>query len=124
MTEANKNAVSAIARIAVLLRVLLLWKLRFESSFTAARVSFSNSIISPSSFLDFSIFNTDNAVCKLGDSVIMRNHYYRLMEFHAGNFQEGKNVLTRPAVQIASRFVGQNDLRLSKQSTGKETRCC
>ena len=50
-------------------------------------------------FRNFSIFNADNAVRKLGNFVIVGNHYKGLAELLAGSFQKSQNIVTRPAIQ-------------------------
>ena len=55
------------------------------------------------------VLNADNAVGKLGNLVVMGYHHQRLMKFTAGCFQQAQHIAARPAVQIAGRFVSQDD---------------
>ena len=64
------------------------------------------------------VLNADNAVGKLGDFVVVGNHYQRLMEFVAFGFQNPQYIVARPTVQIADRLVSQNDGGLGNKSTG------
>ena len=65
------------------------------------------------------IFNAYNAVGKLGDLVIVGYHHQRLMEFAAGRFQKTQHIAARPAVQIAGRFVSQDDVFIDIQNRDK-----
>ena len=64
------------------------------------------------------VLNADNAVGKLGDLVVMGYHHQRLMEFAAGFFQQAQHITARPAVQIAGRFVSQDDGGLRNEGAG------
>lgn len=101
MIEVNRNAVSVIARIAVTFRTLFFLKYFFERFFITFVLLFPKRIslmfLSPL-LRDFTIFNPNNAVGKLGDFVVVGNHYQRLMEFFAGGFQKPQYITARPAV--------------------------
>ena len=64
------------------------------------------------------VLNTNNAVGKLSDLIIMGNHYEGLVEFCAGNFQQAQHIAAGHTIQIAGRLVSQNDSRLRYQSAG------
>ena len=58
------------------------------------------------------ILDPNDAVGKLGDLTVMGNHHEGLMEFLACGFQKPQHIGAGLAVQIASRFISQDDCRL------------
>ena len=59
--------------------------------------------------MDFSIFNTDGAVSLFRNLRVMGYHYDSLMEFLAGDFQKLDYLIAGLAVQIAGRFISQDN---------------
>ncbi len=53
------------------------------------------------------VLNTNNAVGKLGDLIVMSNHHNGLMKFLAGHFQKTQYIAAGSAVKVSSRFVGK-----------------
>lgn len=110
--DVNKNAVRTIARIAARLRTLFFMKYCLDSRLMVFvlllpnRMSF---IVPPPLLYDFAILNPNNTVGELGDLIVMSNHYKSLLKFLAGYFQKPQHITAGLAVQVAGRFVCQND---------------
>ena len=67
---------------------------------------------------DLSIFNPNDTVSKLGDLIIMSNHYKGLVEFLTGYFQKSQYITAGSAVQVSCRFVSQNQLWICNNCSG------
>ncbi len=57
------------------------------------------------SLLDPPIFDADDPISRLRNSIIMGNHNNGLMEFNAGGSQKEKHILAGFTIQISSRWV-------------------
>ena len=114
-TAVKRKVVRAIAMTAITFRILLLRKLRFASFLMTALLLLPNrmSFIGlPPLLHDLTILDPNDAVGKLGDLTVMGNHHEGLMEFLACGFQKPQHIGAGLAVQIASRFISQDDCRL------------
>lgn len=69
------------------------------------------------------VLNADNAVGKLGDFVVVGNHYQRLMEFVAFGFQNPQYIAARSAVQVAGGLVSKTMAGLETRARAMATRC-
>ena len=62
-------------------------------------------------FADAAVFDQQNAVSRLCQPVIVRDHDEGHADLAVHLAHQGENVLTGPAIEVASRFVGQDDPR-------------
>ena len=107
--DVNKNAVRTIARIAARLRTLFFLKYCLDRCLMVLVLLLPNRISlmsSPPLLHNSAILNPNNAVGKLGDFIVMGNHYKCLVELLAGYFQKPQHITASLTVQIAGRFVG------------------
>ena len=59
--------------------------------------------------INLAVLDSHNAVGKLGDFVVVGNHYDSLMKLHAGTFQQTQYIGACFAVQVTRRLVCKND---------------
>ena len=76
-----------------------------------ARVLLSDAARILGEFAYAAVFDQQNAVSCLCQPVIVRDHDERYANLAVHLAHQHENVLTGPAIEVASRFVGQDDPR-------------
>ena len=70
------------------------------------------------------VLNTNNAVGKLGDLIVMSNHHNGLMEFLAGHFQKAQYIAAGSAVKVSVGSSARMIAGLETRARAIATRCC
>ena len=85
-SEVNSTVVSAIAMTAMILRFLDAFRLRSDRRRMHFRLDTLSMSRTPLRVYDLPVFNADDAVCKLGDFLIVGDHDNGLAELFTRHF--------------------------------------